>query len=170
MRKDEKNKGKVHYHQEYMHPDFFSGTFYSMRTKYKKKYCLLKDDVADYLFESFFIITIQALLCCLVLVYGEFRGKLVYHNKFEVNLTMFFTVLVLHFSCIATVRNGINMCRFVIFHREEFDNPKGALGLGFVIVLVNVLCAITNMLLALSRDSVEDVISKFVSFKLLIQI
>ena len=43
---------------ENMHVDFFSGTFYAMRTKYKKKYCLLKDEVAEYFFESLFILSI----------------------------------------------------------------------------------------------------------------
>ena len=83
---------------------------------------------------------------------------------------MFFTSLVLHLSCIATIRNGINMCMFVIFHYDEFDNPTGAFILGVLLVLVNILGAVTNMLIALSKETVEDVISKFVAFKLLIQI
>ena len=82
---------------------------------------------------------------------------------------MFFTNLVLHMSCIATIRNGINMCMFVVFHMEEFDNPSGAFILGVLLVLVNILGAVTNMLVALSKKSVEDVITKFVAFKLLIQ-
>lgn len=129
-----------------MHVDFFSGTFYAMRTKYKKQYYLTKDDVADYYFESLFIICIQALLCALVLIFGEFTLEYKSKNKFEVILAMFFTNLVLHFSCIATVRNGINMCMFVIFHKDEFDNPYGAFILGILLLLVNILCALTNML------------------------
>jgi hypothetical protein len=32
------------YHEDLMFLDFFSGTFYAMRTKYKKKYKLLSSD------------------------------------------------------------------------------------------------------------------------------
>ena len=56
-----------------MHVDFFSGTFYAMRKKYKKKFCLLKDEIADYYFESLFIMGIQAVLCILVLNYATFK-------------------------------------------------------------------------------------------------
>jgi hypothetical protein len=58
---------------------------------------------------------------------------------------MFFTNLVMHFSCIATIRNGIDMCRHVVYHSDEFRNPKSAFMLGMCIVLTNWLCAITNM-------------------------
>jgi hypothetical protein len=81
---------------------------------------------------------------------------------------MFFTSLVLHFSCIATIRNGINMIKFVIFHKEEVDNPNGAFFLGVLIVLVNILCAITNMLEAMQQSTVDEVLNNFVAFKLLI--
>jgi len=33
---------------ETMRVDFYSGTFYAMRTKFKKKYKLLTSDQADY--------------------------------------------------------------------------------------------------------------------------
>jgi hypothetical protein len=95
---------------------------------------------------------------------------LVFHNFFYVNLAMFFTNLVLHFSCISTIRNGINMTKFVIFHKNEFDNPNGAFLLGVLIVLVNILCAVTNMLEAMQQSTVDGVLNKFVAFKVLIQI
>ena len=85
------------------------------------------------------------MLCTLVLAFGSYKNEITFVNKFEVNLTMFFTNLALHFSCIATIRNGINMCMFVVFHIEEFDNPTGAFSLGILIIAVNVLCALTNM-------------------------
>ena len=43
---------------ETMHADFFSGTFYAMRNKFKKKYKLLTSDQADYFMESLFLIVI----------------------------------------------------------------------------------------------------------------
>ena len=81
---------------------------------------------------------------------------------------MFFTNLVLHFSCISTVRNGINMVKFAIYHPDEFQNPNIALFLGVMVIISNVLSAFTNSFMTMTRTNILDVISKFVGFKLLI--
>jgi hypothetical protein len=81
---------------------------------------------------------------------------------------MFFTNLVMHFSCIATIRNGINMMKFVVYHSDEFANPVMAFSLGLGVVLGNLLCASTNVNESLKQPNVISVISKFVGFKLLI--
>ena len=86
------------------------------------------------------------MLCIFLLVYGERNDGFGLVNIYTVNLTMFFTNLALHFGCLATIRNGIQMAKHVIFHKEEFDNPYGAFALGILIVLANMLCATTNML------------------------
>ena len=83
---------------------------------------------------------------------------------------MFFTNYVLHFSCISTIRNGIQMCHFVVYHSEEFNNPMAAFSLGFLIITANVFCAITNMAQSFKQANALNVISNFVRFKLLIQI
>jgi hypothetical protein len=126
-----------------MHVDFFSGTFFSLRNNYKKQYCLLTTDQADYYFESLFIIAVQVLLCVLIWAYDSV--KIEFRNDFSLNLCMFFTNLVLHFSCISTIRNGIHMCKFVVYHSEEFNNPSAAYLLGILIIMANIFCAITNM-------------------------
>lgn len=151
-----------------MHIDFFSGTFYAMRTKYKKQHRLLNKDLADYFFESLFIIAVQILLCILIWIYDEKEIK--YYNNFMLNFCMFFTNLVLHFSCIGTIRNGINMCKFVVYHSDEFNNPIMAYSLGMFLIIGNVICAVTNVAQSLKQTNVINVISKFVAFKLLIQI
>lgn len=130
------------FHKDFMHVDFFSGTFYALQTKYKKKYKLLTSDQADYLFECFFLIAVQVLLCILILIYDS--NSVAFHNNFELNLCSFFTSLVMHFSCIATIRNGMDMCKFVVYHSKEFNNPKMAFSLGMLIILANMFCAFTN--------------------------
>ena len=93
-----------------MHVDFFSGTFYAMRTGMKKKYKLLTADSADYYLESLFILSVQAILCIAIWksqTFEDFFKKPQLVNDYSVNLCLFFTSLVLHFSCIATVRNGM---------------------------------------------------------------
>jgi len=62
------------------------------------------------------------------------------------NMSLFLVVLALHFSIATTVRNGIQMCKFVVFHHDEFKNPILAFILGVAIILANVLCEIANMI------------------------
>lgn len=81
---------------------------------------------------------------------------------------MFFTALVLHFGCIATVRNGIQMIKFVVFHSEEFKHPERAFLLGLVIMFANIFVATTNLANSFRQKTIENVIGKFVSFKVLL--
>lgn len=83
---------------------------------------------------------------------------------------MFFTNLVLHFSCVSTIRNGINMMKFSIYHSEEFKNPVVAFFLGFSVSAINIVCQYTNTYQTMIQDDIMHVITKFVAFKLLIQI
>mmetsp|Transcript_31453 Transcript_31453/g.48113 ORF Transcript_31453/g.48113 Transcript_31453/m.48113 type:complete len:183 (-) Transcript_31453:204-752(-) len=153
---------------ENMHPDFYSGTFYSLRKDVKKKFRLLRRDQSDYYFESLFILAVQLLLCVSIIVSGGFNFPFV--NDYALNLCLFFSCLVLHFSTLSCIRNGINMCKFVVYHPENFENPAGVFFLGFLIVCINILCAATNMMQSLTLTKPQDVIAKFVGFKLLIQV
>ena len=118
-----------------MHVDFFSSTFYSLRKHVKKEYRLLGCDQSDYFFEALMIMFIQNLLCFVYIIH-ELDMKKVgsYQNSYGVNLCIFFTTLVLHFSCVYTMRNGMTICKHVVFHSEEFDNPYMACFLGVCIV------------------------------------
>ena len=62
------------------------------------------------------------------------------------------------------------MCKFAVYHSEEFTNPVEVFVLGVLISLSNVLCEVTNAIETTSQDSVTSIVSKFVAFKILIQI
>jgi hypothetical protein len=62
------------------------------------------------------------------------------------------------------------MCKFLVFHSEEFTNPVEVFILGLFIVAGNILCETTNAVAALNEKTITGVISKFVGFKILIQI
>ena len=151
-----------------MHLDFFSGTFYSLRTQYKKQYGLLLTDQADYFFESLFIIGIQLLLCIMINIYND--KQIVLINSFLVNSVMFLTGLTLHFSTIATIRNGITMCKYVVYHSEEFENPSMPFLLGVLIIITNIFCANTNAFFTLKQSNPIDIITKFVTFRIFVHI
>ena len=153
-----------------MHPDFFTGTFYAMRTKFKKKYKLLTSDQADYFMESMFLLSMQGGLCFFIWQQPSFYEKISNSpSDFGFNMCLFFVALTCHFTFAATIRNGIQMIKFVVFHHEEFKNPMLAFSLGMIIVLVNIMCEITNLVYLGTQPNLDQVISKFVGFKILIQ-
>ena len=61
------------------------------------------------------------------------------------------------------------MCKFLIYHSEETNHPVAAFTLAVLVIFVNVLCEITNICYMLSLDKVEDVLTNFVAFKVLIE-
>ena len=60
------------------------------------------------------------------------------------------------------------MCKYVVFHSEEFDNPVEVFVLGMLVMFANILCESTNALNSLSQPSIVRIIQKFVGFKLMI--
>jgi hypothetical protein len=157
--------------EEILYCDFFAGTYCALMNKYKIKYSLTKEEQADYFFESMMIMCIQIVLCLLTWSYILQEDTTItadYHNDFKLNLAMFFTNLVLHFSCISTIRNGINMVKFAVYHGDEFQNPNIAYFLGVMVIFSNVFSAFTNSYMTMTRSTIMDVISKFVGFKVLI--
>ena len=141
--------------------------------KYRDKHKLTKDDQAEYFFESMFILFIQLTMCICIFIYqftDPDANVAKYRNEWLLQLCIFFTNLVLHFSCVSTIRNGIFMMKFVVRHADQFGNPAAAFFFGFMIFAVNILAAFTNAYMTMTRKDVLDVINKFVGFKLLIQI
>ena len=62
------------------------------------------------------------------------------------------------------------MCKFALYHSEEFDHPQSAFLLGVLVVIVNCYCEFANLFQSLSFSSVDKIIGKFVGFKVLIQV
>lgn len=156
--------------EEAMYVDHYSGTYYALITKYKKKYHLVSEDQAQYYFEALFLLFIQTVFCIAILTSNEFNIHVVTRYKpfYYLSLCLYFTSMILHFGSIYTIRNGILMTKYVIYHSEEFDHPRSAFLLGVMVTLVNIFCEMTNLLYSLTQSSVTGVISKFVAFKILI--
>ena len=119
---NEHNKEIAHFRveKEKMWVDFYSGTFYALMDKYKKKYKLLIEDQAEYYFESLFLLFVQTFFCIAVIYNIELNIIFKYELDPTLNLCLYFTSLILHFSTIYTIRNGIIMMKFVVYHSDEF--------------------------------------------------
>lgn len=151
-----------------MYVDHYSGTFYSLITRYKKKYLLISTDQAEYYFESLFLLFIQTVFSACIIASIEKKKLSEYVFDYQLNLCIFFTTMILHFGSIYTIRNGMQMCKYVVYHWEEFDNPIAAFLLGFLVANVNIFCAMANIMQSLSVKDVSTAIRKFVAFKILI--
>ena len=95
----------------------------------------------------------QNTFCIAYLIFDVDVSKVFYkdvnESSFAVQLAILFTVLTLHFSCIQCVRNGLGMCKFVVFHSHEFDDPGWAFLLGVLVMWTTINCEFVNILNAL---------------------
>jgi len=133
-----------------MWPDHYSGTFYSMITEHQEKFNLPTEDVAEYYFEAIFLLSMQVIFCLVILKGNDFEE--VFEPKDEPSLSwcQLFTALILHFASVFSVRNGIQMCKFVIYNTEKTKHPVSAMCLGILVILVNMFCEATNLITSLS--------------------
>ena len=147
--------------KETMLPDFYASTFYAQRKKFKHKYKLLTEDQISYYFEAVFLCFIQITLCVAITASGEL--KIINHfNEVEhpllLQIAMFFTNSAMHYGSIAIVRNGIQMCKFVVFHYEEFTNPIEVFLLGICVIIANVYCSVINAWSSMTQNEIVLII------------
>lgn len=62
------------------------------------------------------------------------------------------------------------MCKFAIFNSHEMTNPVAGFFLGVCVILVQFTCQASNIIVALEADKINVVLSKFVAFKLLMEV
>ena len=115
-----------------------------MLNKNKKKYGLKKEDQLSYYFESLFLVTIQIALCAMIWASEEIKFTKV-KNNYSLQLVMFFTTSCLHYSCVYTIRNAIAMCKYAVYHHDEFSDPVPAFILGVLVSISTVMCEVTNL-------------------------
>ena len=61
------------------------------------------------------------------------------NSAITMQINVFLCNLILHFSVLATIRNGLLMCKFVVYHFDEFDNPIPMFIFGFMVTFSNIL-------------------------------
>lgn len=111
---------------------------------------------------------IQAMFIGLILSHDTFTVS--FQNDTIVNFCTFFTLLLLHWTCLPAVKNGLNMMKYAISVPEEFTHPSTAFLLGFI-QLASVWTIQTCCLLkCLNLGKAADVITRFVAFGGLISI
>ena len=160
--------------EEAMAADFYSGTFYSFIEKYKDEYNLIEEDQSEYFMESCFLLTIQVVFVYAIQVTTNWKDVTTYKGDFGLDVCQFFTTLILHFASVFSVRNGVQMLKGVIYihddHEFKMTHSEAGFFLGVMTCMVNFACQFSNMIGALTARNVPEVLSKFVAFKLLINV
>ena len=60
------------------------------------------------------------------------------------------------------------MCKFVVFHSEEFEDAFWAFVLGVLVLTSTVLVEFVNIINALHENTLTEVMTKFIAFKILV--
>ena len=50
----------------------------------------------------------------------------------EINVTLFFTVLLLHLTCLPNARDDMSMMKYILVHNDEFSHQMTAFGLRLI--------------------------------------
>jgi hypothetical protein len=159
-------RDKIKY--ESLFTDFYCAAFQAQRKKYKKKFKISTEDQVSYYFEGLFLLGLQFILCSSLLTSGEIPVKIL--PGWDVHVAAFFAMCLLHLPCTCLVRNGMQMCKLVTYHSDEFTNPTAMFIYSFLVMLVHALCEVTNAISLLHQPNITEVIARFVCFKIMIQI
>jgi len=96
--------------------------------------------------------------------------KVTVERSANLNITLFFTVLILHFTCMPIARDGIAMVKYALLHPDEFNHPLSAFLLGVFtftsMIAAELVCMSNNQ----SKKSVSDAMVSAIGFSLIINL
>jgi len=134
----------------------------------KLKFKMKESDQVELIWKSWFIYTIQILFSYVIYAYAGFKTTV--ERSPELHITLFFTVLILHFTCMPVARDGLTMMKYALLHPDEFDHPISAFMLGFFNLSEMIVAEIVNITSSQTKKTVADAISSFIGFKLIIDL
>lgn len=148
---------------------YYTSTFYALMKKNKKDLKLKESDQVDLVYRSYFIFTIQSLFNLVLFLYSG-AMKLNFTREASLNVALFFTVLLLHLTCLPAARDGLAMMKYVLVHNDEFSHPITAFGLGFISFTTMLSAEVVNIAAAQNKQAVDAAIAGFIGFKLIIDL
>jgi hypothetical protein len=110
--------------------NMYTVCFCAFMKKNKEKFRLKKNDQIDIFYRALFLFVVQMTFIISLLFFETWNLK--YKDSAAINLSLFFTVLILHWQCVPDARNGIYMMKYALTCPEEFDHPIAAFMMGFL--------------------------------------
>jgi len=134
----------------------------------KPKYELLDENQIDLFKRACFIYGIQVLFNFVLFMYSGVKFNFIRNT--QINFALFFTVLLLHLTCLPTARDGIAMMKYALLHPDEFSHPISAFFLGFFSCSSMLAAEIVNINASQNKKTVTDAIAGFIGFKIIIDL
>lgn len=134
----------------------------------KKALKMKESDQVDMFYRSCFLFTVQIMFNMVLFIYSGMKFNFLRDTR--VCVTLFFTVLMLHLTCLPIARDGIAMMKYVVVHNDEFTHPISAFILGFFALFTMITAEIVNISNSQNKKTVADAIAGFIGFKLIIDL
>lgn len=147
---------------------YYTSTYYALMKKNKKDLKLKESDQVDLFYRSCFLFCIQIMFNMVLFLYSGMKFNFI--RKTEVCVSLFFTVLLLHLTCLPIARDGMAMMKYVVVHNDEFTHPISAFILGFFAMITMIIAEVVNISNSQNKKTVADAIAGFIGFKLIIDL
>ena len=149
-------------------PSYYTAAFMASMKSSKQQLKMKEADQADLFYRSCFLYSIQIIFNIVLLWYAGLKPNFI--RSTEINVALFFTVLLLHLTCLPTARDGLTMMKYALLHPEEFNHPISAFVLGFFAISSMILAEFVNIMSSQLKTSVADAIAGFIGFKAIIDV
>ena len=154
-------------------PDIYTATFFALTNEYKWKYKFTDAEISSFLTESYAILFLQMLLTFMIVFQNDGKKKNAVSAgeiDFYVTGAQLIANIVLHYSAVANVRNGIYMMRQVMFNADAFAHPITGFTLGLMTSVLFIIIEGLNATNLISFSDFDTVLAKFVSYSILLQV
>lgn len=152
-----------------LNPSYYTATFCGLMKKTKVSLKLREDEQVDFFYRSCFLYIVQVIFNIVLFMYSGL-SLTTYIRDPIINLALFFTVLLLHLTCLPTARDGISMMKYALIHPDEFKHPMAAFALGWFAISSMILSEFINIANNQSKKTVPDAIAGFIGFKCIIDL
>lgn len=147
---------------------FFTATYFSLMKSNKAKFKMRESDQVELFWKCCFIYTIQIMFTYVIYAYANLKPTV--ERAPELHITLFFTVLMLHFTCMPVARDGLAMMKYALLHHDEFNHPISAFMLGFFNMSEMIFAELVNMTNSQTKKTVADAVSSFIGFGIIIML
>lgn len=96
--------------------------------------------------------------------------KFTYIRNTDRNFILFFSMLLLHLTCLPTAKDGMTMMKYVITHADEFDHPVAAFIVGWFALSSLVAAEIVNIANCQGKKTITDAITGYIGYKAVIDL
>lgn len=136
---------------------FFTATYFSLMKTNKAKFKMKETDQVELFWKCCFIFAIQIMFSYVIWTYAGLKPMI--ERPPELHITLFFTVLILHFTCMPVARDGLAMMKYALLHHDEFNFPISAFMLGFFNVFEMTIAEIVNMTNSQTKKTVAEAVA-----------